>query len=92
MITGQESALASALTTAITAAVEAKYGMPIQNPEYIDAVSQGIANALIPFLVSNVQVDVGQSVAVPGLGLLDSLHAAVTGAAVGTVDTTGTIS
>lgn len=55
-ITGQESALTSALTTAITAAIEAKFGGSVGTPEYIDALSQGIANAIIPFLVTNVEV------------------------------------
>lgn len=91
-ITGQESALASALTSAITAAVEAQYGGPVHTPEYIPALSMGIANALIPFLVSNTQVNTGQSVNVPGAGLLDSHGGNVTGDATGTVDTTGTIS
>jgi hypothetical protein len=55
-ITGQESALTSALTSAITAAIESKLGNAVMTPEYIDALSQGIANAIIPFLVSNVLV------------------------------------
>jgi len=56
-ITGNESALASALTSAITAAIEAKLGSAVQSPEYIDALSEGIANAIIPFLVSNTEVN-----------------------------------
>lgn len=91
-ISGLESTLASELTSAITAAIEAKYGHTIRSPEYIDALSAGIANAIIPFLVANTQVNTGQSVAVPALGLIDSLGHPVSGAAVGTVDTTGTIS
>ena len=57
MITGKESDLASALTAAIRAAIEAKYGQPLGSPEYIDALSSGIANAIIPFLVANVTVN-----------------------------------
>ena len=92
-ITGNESALASSLTSTITAALEAKFGGPIGTPEYIDALSAGIANAIIPFLVANTQLNVGQSVAVPAAGLVaPNGGGAVTGAAVGTVDTTGTIS
>lgn len=91
-ISGLESTLTSELTSAITAALEAKFGGPIGTPEYIDALSAGIANAIIPFLVANTQVNTGQSVAVPALGLVDSLGHPVTGAAVGTVDTVGTIS
>lgn len=92
-ITGNESELASQLTSAITAAIQAKYGQAIRSPEYIDALSTGIANAIIPFLVANTQVNTGQSVMVPGAGLTDSeTSAAITGTATGTVDTTGTIS
>lgn len=57
MITGQEGALTSALTSAITAALEAKFGGSIGTPEYVDALSAGIANALIPFLVANTEVN-----------------------------------
>jgi hypothetical protein len=91
MITGQESELASALTSAITSALEAQYGGPIGVPNYVPALSAGIANALIPFLVANTQVNTGQSVAVPASGL-EAPDGAVTGSATGTVDTTGTIS
>lgn len=77
-ITGQETVLASQLETAIRAAVAAKFGGPIVDPQYIDALSKGIANAIIPFLTSNVQVNPGQSVAVTG--------------STGTVDSDGTIS
>lgn len=56
-ITGQESALKSALTAAITAAIQTKLGSSVQSPQYIDALSEGIANALIPFLTSNVTVN-----------------------------------
>lgn len=65
-ISGNESALASALTSAITAAVEAKYGGSIGTPEYIDALSTGIANAIIPFLVTNTEVTPGQTGTVSG--------------------------
>lgn len=92
MITGQEGLLTSELNAAIIAAVEAQYGRPIGTPEYINALSQGIANALIPFLVANTQVNTGQSVAVPAAGIIDGQGHDCTGAAVGTVDTTGTIS
>ena len=88
-ITGQESTLAAALTTEIKAAVSAQFGGPIGTPEYIEAVSMGIANALIPFLVANTQVDPGQ--VVPGAGLVDSVtSAAITGATA--TSTPGTIS
>ena len=98
-ITGNEALLTSQLTSAITAAIEAKYGHPIRDPEYIDALSAGIANAIIPFLVTNTQVNTGQLVNVPGTnpinpttGLFDGFSNHVTGTTTGTVDTTGTIS
>ena len=56
-ITGQESTLAAALTSAIQAAIEAQSGQPTQSPEYLSALSMGIANALIPFLVTNTEVN-----------------------------------
>lgn len=93
MITGNEAALTSALTSAITSALEAQYGGPIGVPNYVPALSAGIANALIPFLVANTQVNVGQMVDVPGAGLVAPAGGGdVTGTATGTVDTTGTIS
>lgn len=91
-ITGLESTLTSELISTITSAIEAKYGHVIREPEYIDALAAGIANAIIPFLVANTQVNTGQSVNVPAAGLLDGESRAVTGTATGTVDTTGTIS
>lgn len=61
-ITGNESVLASALTSAITSALEAQYGGPIGTPDYVPALSAGIANAIIPFLVSYTTVNAGQVV------------------------------
>lgn len=78
-ITGKESLLKSLLMAAIKSAVEAKSGTPTAEPEYIDALSEGIANAIIPFLVTNTQVDPGQSVN-------------VTSPTSGTVSSDGTIS
>lgn len=90
-ITGLESTLTSELITTITAAIETKYGHSIGTPEYIDALSAGIANAIIPFLVANTQVNTGQMVNVPASGL-EAPDGPVSGTATGTVDTTGTIS
>lgn len=88
-ITGQESALASALTSAIITSLENKFGGPIRDPEYVDALCAGIANALIPFLVANTEVNPGQDV--PGTGLTAPLGGgSITGIAV--VSTPGTIS
>ena len=75
-ITGQESELSSQLQSAIRTAFETEYGAA-GAPDYLDALCNGIANAIIPFLVNNVQVNPGQ--VVPGDGLLDSLNKPVTG-------------
>ena len=86
-ITGQEAALTSVLNSAIVAAVEAQYGGAVRPPEYINALSQGIANALIPFLVANTTVNPGQTVPA---GSLESPDGAVTGTTA--TSTPGTIS
>ena len=65
-ITGQETTLASALTSAIKTAIEAQSGQTIQSPEYIEGLCTGIANALIPFLVANTTVNPGQAGTVSG--------------------------
>jgi len=96
-ITGQETALASALTASIVASIEATFKNTIYPSEQqgIQALATGIANGLIPFLVTNTQLNIGQSVNVPGTGLtvlVDTMEVPVTGDATGTVTTTGTIS
>lgn len=87
-ITGKESTLTSALNSAIIASIEAQFSGSIGTPEYINALSAGIANALIQFLVSNVEVNAGQTV--PATGILDSLGHDCTGDSA--TSTPGTIS
>lgn len=93
-ITGQESALKAALISSIQAGIAAACGYSVMTPNCIDGLAKGIADAIIPFLVANIQVNVGQI----------TLSAGVTGptaapgsptpipALPGTVTTTGTIS
>jgi hypothetical protein len=88
-ISGNESVLTSALNSAIIAAIEAQYGGTIMDPEYINALSAGIANAIIPFLVSNTEVNVGQVVP-PGTFTAPAGGGAITGASA--TSTPGTIS
>jgi len=83
-ITGQESVLTASLTSAITAAVEAKFGGLIGTPEYIDALSQGIANAIIPFLVANTVVNTTDVVIIPVTASAGSPSAG-TGVGTGTI-------
>jgi len=91
-ITGQEGTLKASLIANIEAAIAANCGYTVMTPRCIDGLAEGIANAIIPFLVANVQVNVGQTVDVPGAGLQDSMSGPVTGNATGTVVTTGDIS
>lgn len=101
MITGQESVLTTQLTAAIVASIEASFQKTIYATEQrgIQALSQGIANALIPFLVTNTQVNVGQGVTVPAAGLTvtvteddEPVVIPVNGTATGTVNSSGGIS
>jgi len=100
-ITGNESALAAQLTAAIVASIEQSFQKTIYQTEQqgIQALAQGIANALIPFLVTNTQVNVGQGVTVPAAGLTvtvteDDVETTipVNGTAMGTVNSSGGIS
>lgn len=91
-ITGLEGTLKASLISNIEASIAANCGYVVMTPRCISGLAEGIANAIIPFLVANIQVNVGQSVNVPGAGLVDSQNGSVTGTATGTVDTTGTIS
>jgi hypothetical protein len=97
-ISGQQLALAAQLTATITQAIEAQFGGVIAPPQYVFALATGIANAIIPFLVSNIEVNVGQTVTVPGTNPInpgEGLFAGsftVTGATIGTTNSPGTIS
>lgn len=78
MITGQEATLKAMLISAITAGIAAECGYTVMTPNCINGLAKGIADAIIPFLVANVQVN---STTVPGSGLLDSMSGPVTGVA-----------
>ena len=91
-ITGQESTLKALLVSEIESAIAANCGYSVMTPRCIDGLAEGIANAIIPFLVANIQVNPGQSVDVPGAGLIDSMTGSVSGNATGTVQTPGDIS
>lgn len=91
-ITGQESVLQALLHDNIVLEMDnAGIGQSLRD-DWLQAFCKAVSESIIPFLVSNTQVNTGQSVNVPGLGLVDSVHGAVTGDATGTVDTPGTIS
>lgn len=83
-LTGTEAVLESSLIAAIQAGITANCGAAPMSPNCITGLAQGIANAMVPHMVSNVQVDPGQTTAV-------APHP-IGGAAVGTVSTPGTIS
>lgn len=93
-ITGQESTLAGQLHDAIKSAIEAAFGGEVRNPEYILALSTGISNAIIPFLVSNVQLNPGQTTLSTGVTGPTAAPGAPTPipALTGSVTTPGTIS
>lgn len=91
-ITGQEPVLQALLHDNILLEMNnAGIGQSLRD-DWLQAFCKAVSESIIPFLVANTQVNTGQSVAVPAAGLIDSLGHPVTGAAVGTVDTTGTIS
>ena len=73
MLTGTENTLAALIETDIRAAILANTGNPAATPNALNSLSQGIANAIIPHIVSNTQVLPGSftaSVAVTGIGAL----------------------
>lgn len=67
-ILGQEAILEAALTAQIQAEIAAKSGTAPTTPNAIDGLSSGIAKALIPFLVSNMEVVAGIDVLIPATG------------------------
>ena len=74
MLTGTENTLKALIDTEIKAAVLSNTGNPVASPNAIDSLSEGVANAIIPHLISNAQVLPGtfstSSGPVSGLGLL----------------------
>ena len=71
MLTGTEAVLEAALIAAIQAGVLARCGLTPLTPNCIDGLSRGIADAIIPHLVTN-------TVVLP-TSLLDSSSGSVTG-------------
>ncbi len=87
-LTGSEAVLKSSLIAAIQAGILADCGASPIAPNCINGLSQGIADAIIPHLTSNVQVDPGQTTIVTVLPHVPGGAAAGTGS----VSTPGTIS
>jgi hypothetical protein len=77
-ITGLESTLEALLVNTIKAGIAARCGVSPLTPNCIDGLAKGIADAIIPFLVANVQVN---TTTVPGAGLIDSMSGPVSGTA-----------
>lgn len=73
-LTGTENSLSASIDSAIRAAITANEGTAPANPNVIDSLAEGIANAVIPHIVSNAQVLPGTFVAganpVTGIGAL----------------------
>ncbi len=61
-ITGMEAALQAQLVAAIHAGIAAECGASPMTPNCIDGLAKGIADAIIPFLVANLQVNAGQAI------------------------------
>jgi len=61
-LTGTELALASSMATAIEAKMSAALGVPPNKAEWLQALCAGIAESLIPHLVSNTVVVPGNAV------------------------------
>lgn len=91
-ITGQETVLQALLHDNIITELEDAGAGPVLRDAWLQAFCKAVSESIIPFLVNNVQLNVGQSVIVPAAGLVDSISGPVTGVATGTVDTVGTIS
>lgn len=64
-ITGLEDTLKSQLISAIEAGIAAECGSAVMTPNCIAGLAKGIADAIIPFLTANLQVDSGQEVTIP---------------------------
>jgi hypothetical protein len=92
-ITGTEAELQALLHDNILSYMQAAGVGADLKDAWLQAFCLAVSTSIIQHLVANVQVNTGQSVNVPGAGLIDSVTSApITGDATGTVDTTGTIS
>jgi len=73
-ITGLESTYKGLLITQIEAGILAECGYAVADPNCIDGLAKGIADATIPFLVANTMVNIGIPVTVDpdtGIGATD---------------------
>ena len=61
-LTGTESVLSAALFAAIQTKLTTATGQPMEKAPYLQAVCDAIAQVLIPHLVTNIQVNPGQTV------------------------------
>lgn len=61
-----QNTLKASLISEINAAILSETGSPPSTPNGISALAAGIANAHIPFLVANLQVNPGIAVATTG--------------------------
>lgn len=61
-ITGKEDVLSSAIKGFVSSKLEAATGQSMKKDAYMKAFCEGLAEALIPFLTANVQVEAGQVV------------------------------
>lgn len=68
MITGMENTLKASMITQIEASILAATGTPVATPNVIAPHCEGIANAIIPFLISNLTITVPPGVAVATAG------------------------
>lgn len=66
MITGMENTLKASLISEIGASILSATGNPPASPNAISPLCEGIANATIPFLVSNMEVNPGIPVTTVG--------------------------
>ena len=83
-LTGTDAELAASMKAAIEAKMTAALGVSPNEAPWLLALCEGIAESLIPHLVSNIQVEAGQNVA------LGSTVCAAPGAPLGGVALTDT--
>ena len=64
-LTGTETTLTASLQASIEAEIASLCGSAPVDPNCIEGLASGIAKAIIPHLVSNIQVNAGQAVVIP---------------------------
>lgn len=65
-LTGTDSVLAGKLKSSIQSKLEAKLGKSTEKQEFLQAICEGIAEVLVPHLVSMIMVAPGIPVATAG--------------------------